>query len=69
MKTLFLLTTKVSLKRLMIRNPKDFGVWSACPSGVHSVITKLEMLPYSGLASFFNFRIGADELDFCEAVE
>ncbi|MDP2970977.1 MAG: hypothetical protein Q8P64_17465, partial [Deltaproteobacteria bacterium] len=32
-------------KRLMIRNPKDFGVWSACPSGVHSVITKLEMLP------------------------
>jgi len=29
----------------MIRNPKDFGVWSACPSGVHSVITRLEMLP------------------------
>ena len=29
----------------MIRNPKDFGVWSACPSGVHSVITDLEMLP------------------------
>jgi len=53
----------------MIRNPKDFGVWSACPSGVHSVITKLEMLPYSGLTSFFNFGIRADELDFCEAVE
>ena len=30
----------------MIRNPKDFGVWSAYPSGVHSVITKLEMLPF-----------------------
>ena len=30
----------------MIRNPKDFGVWSACPSGVHSVITELEMLPF-----------------------
>jgi len=29
----------------MIRNPKDFGVWPACPSGVHSVITTLEMLP------------------------
>ena len=29
----------------MIRNPKDFGVWSACPSGVHSLITKLEMFP------------------------
>ena len=28
----------------MIRNPKDFGVWSACPSGVHSGLTKLEML-------------------------
>jgi hypothetical protein len=39
------LTMKVSLKLLMIRNPKDFGVWSPCPSGVHSVITKLEMLP------------------------
>jgi hypothetical protein len=36
---------KVSLKLLMIRNPKDFGVWSAYPSGVHSAITKLEMLP------------------------
>ena len=36
------MTAKVSLKRLMIRNPKDFGVWSACPSGVHSVITELE---------------------------
>jgi hypothetical protein len=39
------LPEEVSLKLLMIRNPKDFGVWSACPSGVHSVITKLEMLP------------------------
>jgi len=68
-KSLISLTMKVSLKRLMIRNPKDFGVWSACPSGVHSVITKLEMLPYSGLTSFFNFGIRADELDFCEAVE
>jgi len=29
----------------MIRNPKDFEVWSACPSGVHSVITELEILP------------------------
>ncbi|MDP3017820.1 MAG: hypothetical protein Q8N70_12220, partial [Deltaproteobacteria bacterium] len=45
-KSLISLTTKVSLKLLMIRNPKDFGVWSACPSGVHSVITKLEMHPH-----------------------
>ena len=44
-KTSFSFTTKVSLKRLMIRNSKDFGVWSACPSGVHSVITVFEMLP------------------------
>jgi len=29
----------------MIRNPKDFGVWAACPSGVHSLITELGMLP------------------------
>jgi len=42
--TSFSLTTKVSLKPLMIRNPKDFGVWSAYPSGVHSLITELEML-------------------------
>jgi hypothetical protein len=28
----------------MIRNPKDFGVWSAYPSGFHFVITDLEML-------------------------
>jgi len=33
--------TNLSFKHLMIRNPKDFGVWSACPSGVHSVITQL----------------------------
>jgi len=32
----------------MTRNPKDFGVWFACPSGVHSVITALEMLPLNG---------------------
>ena len=44
-KSLISLTMKVSLKFLMIRNPKDFGVWSACPSGVYSVITKFEMLP------------------------
>ena len=31
----------------MIRNPKGFGVWPACPSGVYFVITKLEMLPTS----------------------
>jgi hypothetical protein len=29
-KNLISLTMKVSLKRLMIRNPKDFGVWPAC---------------------------------------
>jgi len=29
-KSLISLTTKVSLKLLMIRNPKDFGVWPAC---------------------------------------
>jgi hypothetical protein len=45
-KSLISLTMKVSLKRLMIRNPKDFGVWSAYPSGVHSVIAELEMLPF-----------------------
>ena len=43
-KNLISLTMKVSLKRLMIRNPKDFGVWSACPCGVHSVITELETI-------------------------
>jgi len=44
-KNLISFTIKVSLKLPMIRNPKDFGVWSACPSGVYSLITKLEMLP------------------------
>ncbi len=53
-KTSFSLTTKVSHKCLMIRNPKDFGVWSACPSGVHSVITELEMLPASYSPIFWN---------------
>jgi len=52
-KNLISLTMKVSLKRLMIRNPKDFGVWSACPSGVHSVITELEMLPLPCSNKFF----------------
>ncbi len=41
--------TKDSLILLMTRNPKDFGVWPACPSGVHSVITDLEMLPPASL--------------------
>jgi len=42
----------------MIRNPKDFGVWSACPSGVHSLITKLEMLSFKSIHGLIFHAIG-----------
>ena len=35
----------------MIRDPKDFGGWPACPFGAHSFITELEVLPLSTLFS------------------
>jgi len=46
--TSFSLATIVTLILLMIRNPKDFEVWSACPSGSYSVITGWEILPLIG---------------------
>ena len=43
-KSLISFTIKVSLKLLMIRNPKDFGVWPACrqagpPTPLESILS------------------------------